>query len=196
MVKCWACWQENSTPEDPLIRPCLGCRDPELQYIHSSCIDKFLSLQAKKALVLDDVEKANSVARCTRCMYQYSIVRSPLSISKCIRGEPLIFLGLLFLFLVTSVLTEYCLSLIVLCLELWEFLPNLIVSDGQDAVDSYYQSLRYTLVTASLAIMLSQLLQAFCWTKVYTYCRRLRSVHVVSALSEDGKKHRFSKGYR
>lgn len=142
-------------------------------------------------------------------MYQYSIVRSPLSISKCIRGEPLIFLGLLFLFLVTSVLTEYCLSLIVLCLELyvflhfiyilggrWEFLPNLIVSDGQDAVDSYYQSLRYTLVTASLAIMLSQLLQAFCWTKVYTYCRRLRSVHVVSALSEDGKKHRFSKGYR
>lgn len=41
MPKCWACWDTHE--DEPFIRACTGCLDPDLQYIHQSCIDSFIN---------------------------------------------------------------------------------------------------------------------------------------------------------
>ncbi|KAJ3069317.1 hypothetical protein HDU98_007628 [Podochytrium sp. JEL0797] len=41
--RCWCCWETAETPQDPLIRVCRGCKDPDLQWIHQSCVDSYLS---------------------------------------------------------------------------------------------------------------------------------------------------------
>eukprot|EP00834_Sanchytrium_tribonematis_P008516 NODE_1027_length_2547_cov_0.477941.p2 type:complete len:190 gc:universal NODE_1027_length_2547_cov_0.477941:1804-1235(-) len=41
MPQCWACWDTNE--EETFIRPCRGCLDPDLQYIHSKCMDQFIN---------------------------------------------------------------------------------------------------------------------------------------------------------
>ncbi|KAJ3042082.1 hypothetical protein HDV00_008164 [Rhizophlyctis rosea] len=41
--RCWCCWEETDTSRNPLIRVCLGCKDPDLQFIHQECIDKYVS---------------------------------------------------------------------------------------------------------------------------------------------------------
>ncbi|KAI9355976.1 hypothetical protein DFJ73DRAFT_824146 [Zopfochytrium polystomum] len=41
--RCWCCWEESETPANPLVRVCLGCKDPDLQWIHQVCIDEYIS---------------------------------------------------------------------------------------------------------------------------------------------------------
>lgn len=42
--RCWCCWETHETKENQLIRVCEGCKDPDLQWIHQECIDKFISV--------------------------------------------------------------------------------------------------------------------------------------------------------
>lgn len=42
-IRCWACWETDDTHSNPLIRACLKCKDEELQYIHQTCIDTYMS---------------------------------------------------------------------------------------------------------------------------------------------------------
>ncbi|KXS15974.1 hypothetical protein M427DRAFT_56270 [Gonapodya prolifera JEL478] len=42
--KCWICWETLVTSATgPLIRACRGCKDPDLQWSHQTCIDKYVS---------------------------------------------------------------------------------------------------------------------------------------------------------
>ncbi|KAI8922866.1 hypothetical protein BC831DRAFT_474012 [Entophlyctis helioformis] len=40
---CWACWETSDTDSDPLIRVCQGCKDRDLQWIHQTCIDRYIT---------------------------------------------------------------------------------------------------------------------------------------------------------
>ena len=57
-MRCWACWEDGTK----LIRPCRGCKDPELQYIHKACFLKFLSHSPPR-----------KEYHCTRCLFPYDL---------------------------------------------------------------------------------------------------------------------------
>ncbi|KAI8809953.1 hypothetical protein BJ742DRAFT_803051 [Cladochytrium replicatum] len=41
--RCWCCWDTDETQANPLIRVCLGCKDPDLRWIHQKCVDRWIS---------------------------------------------------------------------------------------------------------------------------------------------------------
>ncbi|KAJ3185860.1 hypothetical protein HDU85_001229 [Gaertneriomyces sp. JEL0708] len=41
--RCWCCWEETESRSNPLIRVCWGCKDPDLQFVHQECIDKYIT---------------------------------------------------------------------------------------------------------------------------------------------------------
>lgn len=42
-IRCWCCWEpELNHSLNPLIRVCLGCKDPQLQFVHQHCIKRFI----------------------------------------------------------------------------------------------------------------------------------------------------------
>jgi hypothetical protein len=81
-VVCWCCWETTNTSSDPLIRVCRGCRDPDLQFIHQSCINKFLTALPAPTSQQPDLETGEiplQKFRCTRCNDDYVVVQTPIS---------------------------------------------------------------------------------------------------------------------
>lgn len=42
--RCWCCWDSSDKTSDRLVKVCGGCKDPDLQWIHQTCIDRFISM--------------------------------------------------------------------------------------------------------------------------------------------------------
>ncbi len=87
-MHCWACW--DSADQSTFIRPCLGCLDPELQYIHQDCMNRYMnSLPSINVVELSTSDElgfweslwyrptAESLPllelKCTRCLDNYDI---------------------------------------------------------------------------------------------------------------------------
>jgi hypothetical protein len=68
---CWCCWESTSSQENPLIRACLDCKDPDLQLIHSKCINSYINALPHTTKALD--------LQCTRCAYPYNITYLPIN---------------------------------------------------------------------------------------------------------------------
>ncbi|KAJ3088226.1 hypothetical protein HK102_009256 [Quaeritorhiza haematococci] len=60
--RCWCCWEETETPTNPLIRACLGCKDPDLQYIHQDCIDQYVNSIPDDGPRDEDYQRRTAVA--------------------------------------------------------------------------------------------------------------------------------------
>ena len=75
---CWACWEPTHSFWKPLVRVCLGCLDPELQYIHQACIDKFINALPPQRLALDPLADPPVLFYCTRCKHPYHVTTKTL----------------------------------------------------------------------------------------------------------------------
>jgi hypothetical protein len=63
--QCWACWESLETKSNPLIRTCLGCKDPDLQFIHQLCIDQFINNLPTSS--------SGQTFQCSRCRDPYFV---------------------------------------------------------------------------------------------------------------------------
>jgi hypothetical protein len=90
-VKCWACWENNTSSNNPLIRVCHHCKDPELQYIHQECINTYISSlplprrprsprpqQQSINEFLDSDTNIEVLYDCTRCRDPYVVEERPI----------------------------------------------------------------------------------------------------------------------
>lgn len=72
--RCWACWELDESSRNPLIRVCTGCKDPDLQWIHQNCINKFINtLPDKSSANEHDPGFQCPQTRCARCNEPYRI---------------------------------------------------------------------------------------------------------------------------
>lgn len=103
-VKCWACWESSNSYRNPLIRVCLHCKDPDLQYIHQSCINSYISslplprrprsprlnqlqnqdneqeqVQEPTQTVAEFLSQDQVLYDCTRCRDPYTVSTVPIS---------------------------------------------------------------------------------------------------------------------
>ncbi|KAJ3235914.1 hypothetical protein HDU78_004916 [Chytriomyces hyalinus] len=137
--KCWCCWESAETRHDPLIRVCLGCRDPDLQWVHQSCMDRYLSnlpprppsastTIAPPALastasdihhLLDEYDSSvlsNTQFFCTRCNDPYYVIEKPVSRITSIFNDRFLGAAMCVMIVCISTLTVCCVSLM---LENW-----------------------------------------------------------------------------
>jgi hypothetical protein len=79
--RCWCCWETSDFPSDPLIRVCTGCKDIDLQYIHQSCINNYLT-------TVSSIEKISLA--CARCKTPYNVQEIPIHFLKTLFNERLL----------------------------------------------------------------------------------------------------------
>jgi len=131
--RCWACWEEAETAKDPLIRVCRGCKDPDLQYIHQSCINKYISSlpishspdpeqptsptlirQAANEIHLllnnptRNVTVEKSLYSCTRCKDPYRVQVQPISCFVTFWKDTYLRTAMIFMTLCIGILTAAC----------------------------------------------------------------------------------------
>ena len=116
---CWACWDTNE--DEPFIRPCTSCLDPELQWIHSNCMNQYINnLPNINALEFDlpedlgfwdtvwyrpTVEELPLLEfKCTRCLDAYNVEISYYSrFQSLLKIHQSIFIALIGLFICSVV---------------------------------------------------------------------------------------------
>src|SRR6476469_1415533 len=103
--KCWCCWELSETTENPLIRVCRGCKDPDLQWIHQQCIDRYISSlppprhapssgpsssssSSSSSSQSPVGEGEHQVFSCTRCKDVYKVDSHRLPLFKALLEEP------------------------------------------------------------------------------------------------------------
>ena len=125
--ECWACWQP-ATKSDPLIRACLKCKDPSLQYIHSNCINKFITIQLLASNPLGAVEEhvpfisqttlneinklGNKQFKCARCLDAYVVRIVAVSPIRALLTDVTLSVLMLMMTVFVSVLGLACISII------------------------------------------------------------------------------------
>ncbi|ORY37084.1 hypothetical protein BCR33DRAFT_721716 [Rhizoclosmatium globosum] len=172
--KCWCCWETAETPHDPLIRVCRGCKDPDLQYIHQTCINKYLSKlpvtstpaftpprqQQRRNLVMrllmdppdaqmPPIAKPTDMFRCTRCRDLYKVTETPVPLITCVWKDA--YLRGAVLVLVGS--TTFVLLAVVYCLyqERWVAGRKLVIDFGGGGFGGGFRvSLDVTLFAGSM----------------------------------------------
>jgi hypothetical protein len=107
--KCWCCWEFSETPDDPLIRVCRGCKDPDLQYIHQDCINQYISNLPNPSHSSLDSENQ---FYCTRCKDPYLVVSQPIHPLLALRSEKVLFPSMMVITSCILSLTFFCVSLI------------------------------------------------------------------------------------
>jgi hypothetical protein len=172
---CFACWESTNSALNPLIRPCLGCKDSYL--IHSNCIDRHLFLIAKSGAG-SYLESGPATPRCSRCLDVYKTTVKTVPIFTSLREDKFLASSLIFLILSISILVYYCLSLLgnlsisnaylELSFRIRAILPTLNVEDDEDnaiAIEEYGLSLILTILT-TLCVMFIGLLIPSSYSKV------------------------------
>ncbi|ORY37799.1 hypothetical protein BCR33DRAFT_721290 [Rhizoclosmatium globosum] len=71
--RCWCCWETTDTPSNTLIRVCLGCKDPDLQWIHQTCVDSFITALPDAIDPSTNAVMEKRVFKCTRCAEIYNV---------------------------------------------------------------------------------------------------------------------------
>lgn len=113
---CWACWDSTDSYLNPLIRVCRGCKDPDLQYIHSKCIDSFVNClplprRPRSPRIGGGEEDEDEVLYdCARCRDPYNV--EEIDISPLYVMWDIWWLRLLLILHSTIVLSVICLSII------------------------------------------------------------------------------------
>eukprot|EP00835_Amoeboradix_gromovi_P002177 NODE_117_length_18986_cov_0.639540.p8 type:complete len:197 gc:universal NODE_117_length_18986_cov_0.639540:2753-3343(+) len=78
---CWICWDTNT--DIPFIRPCLGCKDPELQYAHSTCMNQYINSLPRVNSI--DLDLPEGLGLWETIFYRPSLEALPLLDFKCTR---------------------------------------------------------------------------------------------------------------
>ncbi|KAJ3347871.1 hypothetical protein HDU83_001697 [Entophlyctis luteolus] len=108
--KCWCCWEMFDDSSNPLIRVCLGCLDPDLQWIHQRCIDNYLSLLPLPRGTPPD---ALPDFKCTRCGDPYTVISTPVPRWRVIWNDRFLFAAFVVMSSCILVLAICCVSLLV-----------------------------------------------------------------------------------
>ncbi|KXS13578.1 hypothetical protein M427DRAFT_58399 [Gonapodya prolifera JEL478] len=83
--RCWACWETTDSLDNPRIRACISCKDPDLRWIHKICIEKYLS-SMMSPLSEFHVGK-NDGFQCTRCCDPYNVSIEQVNPWKVVFGD-------------------------------------------------------------------------------------------------------------
>ena len=109
--RCWCCWEEDETANNPLIRVCKGCKDLDLQWIHQDCIDRYISLLPPPRTV--PIIDSDQDFACTRCKDPYIVESRRTHPLIALKSEPFLFPSMIIITLCMIVLTASCISLII-----------------------------------------------------------------------------------
>lgn len=186
IVKCWCCWETGLQSE--LIRVCRGCKDPDLQYIHQECMDRYITnLPTPRQrtqrhqdadtedetlpLIANEQDGSDHQFFCTRCKDPYKIQSIPVSPLVILFQEKVLFPSMILITLCILVLTASCLGLII-----DHFSTGTVV---------YFLRIPVW-VLASLMLIMSHAVNGFTWIMVLRSCssRFVRHVLPVSATDE------------
>ena len=96
--RCWCCWEEEETIDNPLIRVCHGCKDIDLQWIHQDCIDQYISL-------LPQNSEENIKFYCTRCKDPYQVESIRIHPLNTIKSDKSLLLSMILVSLCMIVIT-------------------------------------------------------------------------------------------
>ncbi|KAJ3101219.1 hypothetical protein HDU97_001570 [Phlyctochytrium planicorne] len=105
--QCWCCWEDEETPENQRIRACLGCKDPDLQYIHQECIDRWVTALPQPRTPPPHIH------RCTRCGDVYEVEMTPIPRYKVLLTDPFLRFAMFLMLGCIAILTVCCGALIV-----------------------------------------------------------------------------------
>ncbi|KAJ3214900.1 hypothetical protein HK099_006618 [Clydaea vesicula] len=116
-VKCWCCWESDSTTQNPLIRVCKGCKDVDLQYIHQECIDKYItSLPVPTNRNFEDEEVESNVRDqkfyCTRCLDPYQVEHTKIHPILVLLEDPFLFVAMTLMSICVCILSACCIILL------------------------------------------------------------------------------------
>lgn len=160
--RCWCCWESTQTPRNPLIRACLGCKDPDLQLIHQECIDQYIN--ALPATSTHDPH------HCTRCNDAYIITVARISPFTLIKKDKFLCLSLSFMVFCMLVLSWCSMSLF-----MRHITADIMVLDTE--------WVQITLSTfALLMFVFCHVIHFVTWQMVYTHFDGYSTKKVFSAL--------------
>ncbi|KAJ3307768.1 hypothetical protein HDU76_004384 [Blyttiomyces sp. JEL0837] len=84
--RCWCCWESDETPDNPLIRACLGCKDHDLQYCHQNCIDLHIN-NLPEPVVFNVVGNGNGSNSSSTSSSTSTVSTSPSTSTRRTRGN-------------------------------------------------------------------------------------------------------------
>ncbi|KAI9204160.1 uncharacterized protein BJ171DRAFT_582137 [Polychytrium aggregatum] len=153
--RCWCCWESHETANDPLIRACLGCRDIDLQYVHQSCVNRYINALPSATLTTN-----RAYRHCTRCGDQYTITERQVPWLETLWSTPSLVYRVVGLFLYTVVLTAACSML------LYRYRNNdILLLEWGPYLKIYVREL------IAFLLLLGHFLHLVEWQFVYRQCR-------------------------
>ncbi|KAJ3141955.1 hypothetical protein HK101_003353 [Irineochytrium annulatum] len=168
--QCWCCWESTDTPANPLIRACLGCKDPDLQYIHQECIDRWVTALPPPRTPPPHVHA------CSRCGDPYRVVVTPIPRVQVLLADPFLRLAMLLMVGCIGVLTLCCVALIV---QHWGTGLNIIDLGG-------WIQVRMTVFAGVMLVFCHAINAATCWM-VWEHCGGEVGKHVVGVDEDAGE---------
>ncbi|KAI8610505.1 hypothetical protein BC830DRAFT_1145494 [Chytriomyces sp. MP71] len=105
--RCWCCWDATETRANPLIRPCRGCKDPDLQWIHQACIDTYLT--KLPARMRHEAAQSRTVRfKCARCCDAYMVSETPVPLVSAVYQDAYLRRAVVMLLVSTSIVFVAC----------------------------------------------------------------------------------------
>ncbi|KAJ3211917.1 hypothetical protein HDU67_004189 [Dinochytrium kinnereticum] len=165
--QCWCCWEPADSPANPLIRACLGCKDPDLQYIHQDCIDRWVT-----ALPTPRTPPPHS-HNCSRCGDPYDVETTPIPRIHVLITDPFLRFAMLLMVGCIAILTVCCGALIA---QHW--------GTGLNIIDfGPWLRIRMTTFAAFMLAFCHSINFATCWM-VWEHCGGEVRKHVVGVPEE------------